>query len=55
MRQEIAKSLLREYRYSQSYVEVEFVVRVGTQNLKPIYLPANALHVGEDADINCSM
>jgi len=31
VRQEIAKSLVREYRYPKSDIEVEFVVRVGTR------------------------
>jgi hypothetical protein len=31
VRQEIAKSLVREYRYSKADIEVEFVVRVGTR------------------------
>ncbi len=28
VRQEIAKSLVREYRYEKTYIEVEFTVRV---------------------------
>lgn len=31
VRQEIAKSLVREYRYGKADIEVEFVVRVGTR------------------------
>lgn len=31
VRQEIAKSLVREYRYAKADIEVEFVVRVGTR------------------------
>ena len=31
VRQEIAKSLVREYRYGKTDIEVEFVVRVGTR------------------------
>ncbi len=30
VRQEIAKSLVREYRYEKSDIEVEFTVRVGS-------------------------
>ncbi len=31
VRQEIAKSLVREYKYAKADIEVEFVVRVGTR------------------------
>jgi|SRR5579871_6659146 type I restriction enzyme M protein len=31
VRQEIAKSLVREYRYEKADIEVEFVVRVGSR------------------------
>jgi type I restriction enzyme M protein len=31
VRQEIAKSLVREYRYEKTYIEVEFTIRVGSR------------------------
>jgi len=45
VRQEISKSLVREYRYEKADVEVEFTVRVGTRKPRAdlvIFPPANA-------------
>jgi type I restriction enzyme M protein len=53
VRQEIAKSLVREYRYNKADVEVEFVVRVGSRKPRAdlvIFLPA-AAHTQESAQI----
>jgi type I restriction enzyme M protein len=51
VRQEIAKSLVREYRYEKANIEVEFVVRVGSKKPRAdlvIFLP-NTKHVQERA------
>jgi type I restriction enzyme M protein len=53
VRQEIAKSLVREYRYSKADVEVEFVVRVGTRKPRAdlVMFPPGAKHDQENASI----
>jgi type I restriction enzyme M protein len=53
VRQEIAKSLVREYRYEKADIEVEFVIRVGSKKPRAdlvIFLP-NTKHVQERAAI----
>jgi hypothetical protein len=46
VRQEIAKSLVREYRYEKANIEVEFTVRVGSRKPRAdqVILPPSALH-----------
>lgn len=53
VRQEIAKSLVREYRYPKADVEVEFIVRVGTRKPRAdlVVFPPKALHSQENAKI----
>ena len=53
VRQEIAKSLVREYRYSKTDIEVEFVVRVGTRKPRAdlIIFPPQTAHDQENAEI----
>jgi len=53
VRQEIAKSLVREYRYSKADIEVEFVVRVGTRKPRAdlVVFPSKNTHVQENAEI----
>lgn len=53
VRQEIAKSLVREYRYSKADIEVEFVVRVGTRKPRAdlVVFPPQAEHGQENAEI----
>ena len=52
VRQEIAKSLVREYRYSKADIEVEFVVRVGTRKPRAdlIIFPPETVHSQENAE-----
>ena len=53
VRQEIAKSIVREYRYEKAHIEVEFTVKVGSRKPRAdlvIFLPA-AAHVQEKAHI----
>lgn len=53
VRQEIAKSLVREYRYVKSDMAIEFVVRVGTRKPRAdivIFRPAST-HAQENASI----
>ena len=53
VRQEIAKSIVREYRYEKAHIEVEFTVRVGSRKPRAdlvIFLP-DAAHVQEKAHI----
>jgi type I restriction enzyme M protein len=51
VRQEIAKSLVREYRYEKASVEVEFTVRVGTRKPRAdlVIFPVGAEHTQENA------
>jgi type I restriction enzyme M protein len=51
VRQEIAKSLVREYRYEKASVEVEFVVRVGSRKPRAdlVIFPRGAEHTQETA------
>ncbi|MDR7069809.1 type I restriction enzyme M protein [Pseudoxanthomonas japonensis] len=53
VRQEIAKSLVREYRYSKTDIEVEFTVRVGTRKPRAdlVVFPQGARHSQELASI----
>lgn len=53
VRQEIAKSLVREYRYSKSDVEVEFLLRIGTRKPRAdlVMFSSNTAHVQENATI----
>ena len=53
VRQEIAKSLIREYRYSKSDIEVEFVVRVGTRKPRAdlVIFPPQKNHNQENAEL----
>lgn len=53
VRQEIAKSLVREYRYSKADIEVEFVVRVGTRKPRAdlVIFPPQTTHNQESAEI----
>src|SRR6059058_4847262 len=51
VRQEIAKSLVREYRYEKIDIEVEFIVRVGSRKPRAdlvIFSPGSA-HTQEQA------
>lgn len=51
VRQEIAKSLVREYGYAKADVEVEFTVRVGSKKPRVdlIIFPSGAEHIQENA------
>lgn len=51
VRQEIAKSLVREYRYEKADIEVEFVVRVGSRKPRAdlVIFPRGAEHSQEKA------
>ncbi|MGE5647381.1 MAG: N-6 DNA methylase [Acidobacteriota bacterium] len=51
VRQEIAKSLVREYRYAKADIEVEFVVRVGSRKPRAdlVIFPPSASHEQEHA------
>lgn len=53
VRQEIAKSLVREYRYEKASVEVEFVIRVGSRKPRAdlVIFPQGAEHTQESAQI----
>lgn len=53
VRQEIAKSLVREYRYPKADIEVEFVVRVGTRKPRAdlVVFPPKTEHSQENAGI----
>ncbi len=53
VRQEIAKSLVREYKYAKADIEVEFVVRVGTRKPRAdlVIFPSQATHEQEHAHI----
>jgi type I restriction enzyme M protein len=53
VRQEIAKSLVREYRYAKTDVEVEFTVRVGTRKPRAdlVIFPPQTAHEQEHARI----
>jgi type I restriction enzyme M protein len=53
VRQEIAKSLVREYGYPKPDIEVEFVIRVGTRKPRAdlVIFPPGALHRQEDAAV----
>jgi type I restriction enzyme M protein len=53
VRQEIAKSLVREYRYSKADIEVEFTIRVGTRKPRAdlVIFPPHAVHEQEKARI----
>jgi type I restriction enzyme M protein len=50
VRQEIAKSLVREYRYEKVNIEVEFVIRVGTRKPRAdlVIFPPGADHKQEN-------
>lgn len=51
VRQEIAKSLVREYRYEKASVEVEFVIRVGSRKPRAdlVIFPPGTEHTQESA------
>lgn len=51
VRQEIAKSLVREYRYAKADVEVEFIIPMGTRKPRAdlVIFPPDATHVLENA------
>lgn len=51
VRQEIAKSLVREYKYAKSDIEVEFTVRVGTRKPRAdlVIFPPQTAHEQENA------
>ena len=53
VRQEIAKSLVREYRYAKADIEVEFTVRVGTRKPRAdlVIFPPQTQHEQEKAHI----
>jgi len=53
VRQEIAKSLVREYRYGKPLIEVEFIVRVGTRKPRAdlVIFPPEVPHTQENARI----
>ena len=53
VRQEIAKSLVREYRYAKADIEVEFTVRVGTRKPRAdlVIFPPQTAHEQEHARI----
>ena len=50
VRQEIAKSLVREYRYDKAHIEVEFTVKVGSRKPRAdlvIFMPGCGARPGE--------
>lgn len=51
VRQEIAKSLVREYRYQKADIEVEFIIRVGSRKPRAdlVIFPRGAEHTQEKA------
>ena len=51
VRQEIAKSLVREYGYAKTDIEVEFILRIGTRKPRAdlVILPPEAQHDQENA------
>ena len=51
VRQEIAKSLVREYRYEKTYIEVEFTIRVGSRKPRAdlVIFPPATDHKQENA------
>lgn len=51
VRQEIAKSLVREYRYEKASIEVEFTIRVGSRKPRAdlVIFPVGAVHTQESA------
>lgn len=51
VRQEIAKSLVREYRYEKASIEVEFVIRVGSRKPRAdlVIFPPGTDHIQEHA------
>jgi type I restriction enzyme M protein len=51
VRQEIAKSLVREYRYEKSLVEVEFTLRLGSRKPRAdlMIFPSGSDHIQENA------
>lgn len=53
VRQEIAKSLVREYRYEKASIEVEFVLRLGSRKPRAdmVIFPPNCEHKQERAEI----
>jgi type I restriction enzyme M protein len=53
VRQEIAKSLVREYRYPKSDIEVEFVIRIGSRKPRAdlVIFPTATLHNQEMAKL----
>ena len=53
VRQEIAKSLVREYGYAKTTIEVEFVLRLGTRKPRAdlVVLPPESEHIQENAHI----
>lgn len=53
VRQEIAKSLVREYRYEKTHIKVEFTVRVGSKKPRAdlVIFPAATEHKQENAII----
>ena len=53
VRQEIAKSLVREYRYAKADIEVEFTVRVGTRKPRVdlVIFPPQSAHEQEHANL----
>jgi type I restriction enzyme M protein len=53
VRQEIAKSLVREYRYSKTDIKVEFTIRVGTRKPRAdlVIFPPQIAHEQEKARI----
>ena len=53
VRQEIAKSLVREYRYEKADIEVEFVVRVGSRKPRAdlVIFPPTTVHSQDKAII----
>src|SRR5262249_26954584 len=53
VRQEIAKSLVREYRYGKANIEIEYVIRVGTGKPRAdiVIFPPSTDHKQENAFI----
>jgi type I restriction enzyme M protein len=53
VRQEIAKSLVREYRYPKADIEVEFTLRLGTRKPRAdlVIFPSQEAHTQENARI----
>jgi len=53
VRQEIAKSLVREYRYAKPDIEVEFTLRIGTRKPRAdiVIFPPKASHEQQNATI----